>query len=186
MRHQTTIISSAIALMILALPAALIGQGPDVGDMAPDWRLPVSTAAGVGDSLDLSSLRGHTVVLAFFPKARTSGCTIQMEAYRDRYKEIFGTSDSVVLIAISKDTPAEQASWARDDNFPFRFASDVDGVAGRAYGTLAEGRNYESRVLFIVDPAGKVAKVMRPFREVDPTAYDELRDAIRTTINASR
>lgn len=159
--------------------SVVAAQGPTKGEMAPDWNLPVATAAGVGDSLALSSLRGKTVVLAFFPKARTGGCTIQMRAYRDRYTELFGTSGDVVLIAISTDTPADLASWAADEAFPFRFASDVNGVAGRAYGTLAEGRQWESRVLFVIDPAGKVQEVMRPFREIDPTAYDELKSAVQ-------
>ncbi len=167
----------SIALGLLMVPALLTAQGPAVGDAAPDFRLPIATAAGVGDSLTLSSLQGKTVVLAFFPKARTRGCTIQMTAYRDRYTELFGRDD-VVLIAISRDTPADLASWAADAEFPFRFASDENGVAGTAYGTLAEGQSYESRVLFVIDPSGTVRTVMRPFREIDPTAYQDLKTAI--------
>ncbi|HET9065410.1 MAG TPA: redoxin domain-containing protein [Gemmatimonadales bacterium] len=171
--------SLTLAVAICGLTSLGVAQGPAVGDTAPDWRLPMATMAGVGDSLALSSLRGKTVVLAFFPKARTSGCTIQMRAYRDRFTELFGGGDDVVLIAISKDTPADLASWAADEKFPFRFAADVDGVAGKAYGTLAEGRQWESRVLFVVGPTGTVQTVMRPFREIDPTAYDELKAAVR-------
>jgi peroxiredoxin Q/BCP len=164
---------------MLALPAVLAAQdaGPVAGTAAPDFRLPTASQTGVGDSLSLGSLHGKTVVLAFFPKARTSGCTIQMKAYRDRYAELFG-GDDVVLLAISRDTPAELASWAADEKFPFRFVSDENGAAGALYGTLMEGRSYESRVLFVIDPAGTVRTVMRPFREIDPTAYDELRAAV--------
>ena len=129
-------------------------------------------------------MRGKTVVMAFFPKARTGGCTIQMRAYRDRFAELFGPD--VELIAISRDTPEDLASWASDEKFPFRFASDVDGTAGRAYGTLAEGRQWESRVLFVIDPTGKVSSVMRPFREIDPTAYDELKAAVQTARATTR
>lgn len=168
-----------LAVAVCGITSLAAAQGPAVGDMAPDWRLPVSTMTGVGDSLALSSLRGKTVVLAFFPKARTSGCTVQMRAYRDRFKELFGEGGDVVLIAISKDTPADLASWAADEKFPFRFASDADGVAGKAYGTLAEGRQWESRVLFVVGPTGRIQTVMRPFREIDPSAYDELKAAVR-------
>lgn len=137
--------------------------------------------AGVADSLSLSSLQGKTVVLAFFPKARTSGCTVQMRAYRDRYAELFGGRKDVVLIAISRDSPEELASWARDEKFPFRFVSDADGVAGKAYGTLTEGRPWESRVLFVIGSDGTVRTVMRPFREIDPTAYDELKAAVQAS-----
>lgn len=166
------------SLCLIALCAApLAGQAPAVGDAAPAWRLPVASRTGVAaDSLSLAALQGRPVVLAFFPKARTRGCTIQMETYRDRFVEIFGSD--VQLIAISRDPADTLAAWARDANFPFRFASDVDGVAGRAYGALAEGRQWESRHLYVIDAAGKITAAMRPFREIDPTAYDELKAAV--------
>lgn len=134
--------------LTLAPVAALAPQGPAPGDLAPDWTLTVATR----------------------------GCTIQMETYRDRYDELFG--EGVALIAISNDSAAVLASWASDANFPFRFAADVDGVAGRLYGTLREGRSAEDRVLFVIDAGGRITKVMRPFREIDPTAYDELKAAV--------
>jgi peroxiredoxin Q/BCP len=165
-----------LALALLASP--LSAQGPTVGDIAPDFTLAVASKDGVAPApLTLSSLRGKPVVIAFFPRARTSGCTIQMKAYRDRYAEIFGSD--VHLLAISTDTAEDLASWAKDEAFPYRFVSDKDGVAGRAYGTLAEGRSFESRVLFVIDAEGKVAKIMRPFREIDPTAYDDLKAAVQ-------
>lgn len=175
----------SLLLATLFVPVALVAQGPSVGDAAPEWRLTVAGKDGVESRpLSLSSLRGKTVVMAFFPKARTSGCTIQMKTYRDRHQELFG--DDVELIAISRDTPQELASWARDEQFPFRFASDVDGVAGGAYHTLMEGRPYEARVLFVIDPSGKVSHVMRPFREIDPTSYDELKEAVARAGAATR
>ena len=164
-------------LLPLLLAAPLAAQGPAVGDVAPDFTLRVASKDGVAAApLTLSSLRGKPVVLAFFPKARTSGCTIQMKAYRDRFAELFGKDAQ--LLAISMDTPEDLASWAKDEAFPFRFVSDAEGVAGKLYGTLREGARWESRVLFVIGKDGKVAKVMRPFREIDPTAYDELKTAI--------
>jgi peroxiredoxin Q/BCP len=163
---------------VLLLAAPLSAQGPAVGDMAPDFTLTAASKDGViAAPLTLSSLRGKPVVIAFFPRARTSGCTIQMKAYRDRFAELFG--GDVHLLAISTDTPEDLASWAKDEAFPFRFVSDVDGVAGRAYGTLPDGRRFESRVLYVIDAEGKVANIMRPFREIDPTAYDELKAAVQ-------
>lgn len=169
-----------LALALLTIPALLAAQqaGPQPGDPAPDFTRPVASRDGVaGAPLTLSSLRGKTVVLAFFPKARTSGCTIQMRAYRDRYRELFG--NDVQLIAISRDTPEAQASWARDENFPFRFVSDSEGAVGRLYGTLPDENRLESRVAFVIDARGTVRTVMRPFREIDPTAYDSLKMAIQ-------
>ncbi len=163
---------------LLATPTLLAAQGPTVGDLAPDFTLPVASQAGVATApLTLSSLRGRPVVIAFFPRARTSGCTIQMKAYRDRFDELFGKD--VHLLAISTDPAEALASWAKDEAFPFRFVADQEGVAGRAYGTLAEGRTAESRVLFVIDAEGRVATVMRPFREIDPTAYDDLKTAVQ-------
>lgn len=174
-----------LGLAALLAPIILAAQGPTAGQAAPEWTLKVASQAGVAvEPLALSSLRGKTVVMAFFPKARTGGCTIQMRAYRDRFTELFGTD--VELIAISRDTPEDLASWAADEKFPFRFASDVDGVAGRAYATIADGRQWESRVLFVIDPTGKVSTVMRPFREIDPTSYDELKAAVQTARDATR
>lgn len=169
-----TALTVALALAPLA---ALAAQGPAVGEMAPDWTLTVATRDGiVAEPLTLSSLRGQTVVIAFFPRARTRGCTIQMETYRDRFDELFGKD--VALIAISNDPAEALASWAHDADFPFRFAADIDGVAGRLYGTLPEGRTSEQRVLFVIDGEGRVTTIMRPFREIDPTAYDELKAAV--------
>lgn len=165
-----------LAFILLASPLA--AQGPAVGDIAPDFTLAVASMDGVAAApLTLSSLRGKPVVIAFFPRARTGGCTIQMKAYRDRFAEIFG--NDVHLLAISTDAPEALASWAKDESFPFRFVADTAGVAGRAFGVLAEGRSAASRVLFVLDAEGKVAKIMRPFREIDPTAYDELKAAVQ-------
>ena len=72
--------------------------------MAPDFTLPGATSAGVlAKPVQLSRLRGTTVVLAFFSKARTSGCTVQMKAYRDQYATLFGGGKDVTLLAISAD-----------------------------------------------------------------------------------
>lgn len=154
--------------------------GPQVGDMAPDFTLAVAGRDGVaGQPLTLSALRGKTVVLAFFPRARTSGCTVQMRAYRDQYETLFDGGKAVVVLPISTDSASALASWAADEKFPFQMLSDVDGVAGRSYATLAPGRTAESRVLFVIGPDGRIRDVMRPFREIDPTAYEALAAAVR-------
>lgn len=95
-----------------------------------------------------------------------------MEAYRDQYARLFGESGDVVLIAINSDAVEDQAAWAEDGDFPFLFASDPDGEVSKSYGAP------RSRNLFIVDPEGRIAWRAVPFREVDPTAYEELGAAI--------
>jgi len=100
-----------------------------------------------------------------------------MHAYRDQYAQIFNTGQNVVLIAISADPIDELASWARDDQFQFLMASDSALGVARRYGALS-GRGGTNRNLFIVGPDGKIAHRSVPFREVDPTAYEELAEVI--------
>lgn len=169
-----------LAMLVLA-PALLRAQdvGPKVGDLAPDFTLPAATMNGVSSKpVHLAALRGRIVVLAFFPRARTSGCTIQMKAYRDQYAELFGGGKDVTLLAISTDSVGALASWAVDEKFPFTFVSDAGKVAGPLYATLPEGRSAESRVAFVIGKDGKIARIFRPFREIDATAYTELGGAI--------
>ena len=163
------------ALVLGASPLAAQATQPAVGTVAPDFTLPGATSAGVLEKpLQLSSLRGRTVVLAFFPKARTSGCTVQMMAYRDQYATLFGGGKDVTLLAISADADSTLASWAKDEAFPFTFLSDIGGTVGKLYGAFNPKWSMDSRVLFVIAPDGKVSYVASPFREVDPTSYTEL------------
>lgn len=156
-------------------------NGPKVGDMAPDFTLPTASRDGVGGELKLSSLRGRTVVIAFFPRSRTSGCTAQMEAYRDRYATLFNGGKDVTVLAISTDSASVQAAWAKEANFPVTFVSDVNAVTGTPYDVAVErnGAKFMRRVLFVVGPDGRVKHVMRPFRELSEDSYTELGAAVK-------
>jgi peroxiredoxin Q/BCP len=104
-----------------------------------------------------------------------------MEAYRDQYARLFRGGRDIVLLAVSTDPIEDLRNWAVDAEFPFLFASDPGSGAGRAYGAyrdLGEGRFINNRTLFIVDADGRIAWRAVPFREVDPTAYEELGAAI--------
>jgi peroxiredoxin Q/BCP len=167
--------------------AAQDAAAPTVGQVAPDFSLSAATRDGVrAKPVRLSELRGKTVVLAFFPKARTSGCTIQMTAYRDRYAELFHGGTDVVLLAISADPPEAQASWAKEAGFPFAFLSDANGDAGRLYGAWLPEHKLDKRSLFVVGPDGKISYTQVPFREVDAQAYAELGAAVAQASGAVR
>lgn len=154
------------------------------GSAAPDFSLPAATRWGsLAEPVQLADFRGKTVVLAFFPAARTRGCTIQMQTYREEYARVFNGGRDVVLIAISNDPVEELASWAYDEDFPFLFASDADGAAYRAFGGVPGPRGHLGRTLVVIDGEGKIAELLPRFREVDPTAYDEL-EAILDRLNA--
>ncbi len=100
-----------------------------------------------------------------------------MHAYRDQYAQLFKDGQDVILIAISADPVDELAAWARDDQFQFLMASDADTRVGTMYGALAR-EGLTNRNLFVVGPDGKIAYRATPFREIDPTAYSELAEAI--------
>jgi thioredoxin-dependent peroxiredoxin len=102
-----------------------------------------------------------------------------MNAYRDQYATLFKNGRGVVLIAISADPDTALASWARDSEFPFLFASDSATAVARQYGALADEPGLTNRNLFVVGPDGKVAYRAVPFREVDASAYRELGAALR-------
>jgi len=105
-----------------------------------------------------------------------------MNAYRDQYAQLFKGGRNVVLIGISIDPDTALASWARDAEFPFLFASDSGSVVGKAYGAFSTRGQLNNRNLFVVGPDGTIAYRATPFREIDPTAYTELGVAIDSLV----
>ncbi len=104
-----------------------------------------------------------------------------MDAYRDQYAKVFHGGKDVVVLAVSIDPADTLAAWAKDKGYPVTFLSDPGAVMGTKYGatiTLKDGIVLDNRTLFIVNKKGKIAKVMAPFREIDPTAYTELGEAL--------
>lgn len=164
----------AAAIVIAAIGTSPVSaQAPAVGSMAPDFSGSAATRYGVLDQpVKLSDFRGKTVVVAFFPKARTRGCTIQMESYRDKYPELFGRD--VVVMGISADADTTQANWAREADFPMLFVSDVEGTIGKLYGAWNEERKYDTRALFVVDPEGKVTYAIPNFNVLAADSYTTL------------
>jgi peroxiredoxin len=101
-----------------------------------------------------------------------------MDAYRDQYATLFNGGKDVVLLAISVDSAGALASWARDAKYPFRFLSDPGGVVGRRYGAFSFRSSLDNRSLFVIGPDGTIQHRQTPFREIDPTAYQELEAAV--------
>ena len=131
------------------------------GDPAPDFELPTDT----GDTLRLSSLRGIPIVLYFYPKDNTSGCTTQACGIRDAWDE-FDAAGAVVL-GVSPDGVASHARFKESYDLPFALLADVDHAVAEAYGVWAEksryGRTYMGivRSTFLIDAEGTVVKVLR-------------------------
>jgi peroxiredoxin len=105
-----------------------------------------------------------------------------MDAYRDQYAQLFGDKSKVTLLSISVDADTMLAAWAKEKSYGWTFLSDTGAVVGRQYGAIRPLRNggvIDNRTVFVIDPKGKIAHVMAPFREVDPTAYTELGEAVK-------
>jgi peroxiredoxin len=109
-----------------------------------------------------------------------------MNAYRDQYATLFHGGKDVVLLAISADSAETLASWAKDSDFPFTFLSDAQGDAGKLYGAWLPKDKLDNRSLFVVAPDGKIAYRATPFREVDPTAYEQLGAAVTAASRPAR
>ena|ERR1039457_6842146 len=101
-----------------------------------------------------------------------------MEAYRDQYATIFNNGKGVAVIGISTDDDTVQFNWARDSRLPVYFASDPDAKVTKLYDVKYPVFNAAKRVLFVVDPSGKITHVMDPFKEMVADSYTELGDAV--------
>jgi peroxiredoxin Q/BCP len=153
--------------------------GPDTGVVAPDFTAPGADRNGtLSAPIKLSDFKGKTVILAFFPAARTQGCTIQMNQYRDQYEKLFAGGKDVVLLGISTDADTTLANWAKEANFPFKFVSDVGRQIGEKYGTLMTPTARAKRYVYVISPEGKISYVKKPFTPASQTHYEELGAAI--------
>ncbi|MBZ4421995.1 peroxiredoxin [Myxococcus sp. RHSTA-1-4] len=142
---------------------------PAVGDPAPDF-----TATDCrGAPLRLSSLRGRRVVLFFFPKAFTIGCTIENRAFRDNHllvKEL-----GAELVGVSVDTQRTQCEFAEKEDIHFPLLGDESRDISRAYAALWPVLNVDRRITFIIDPHGRIEHIIR--HEV--RVYRHLDDVLR-------
>lgn len=140
------------------------------GTLAPDFTLPTDT----GEALTLSSLRGQPVVLYFYPKDDTSGCTKEACEFRDTLPR-FDSSKAVVLGVSPDDVKAHQKFKAKYE-LTFPLIADTEKVACQAYDVWKEksmyGRKYMGveRTTFVIDAEGQIAQV---FHKVKPTGHAE-------------
>jgi thioredoxin-dependent peroxiredoxin len=141
------------------------------GDLAPDFELPDQH----GNPVKLSDLRGQNVVLYFYPKADTPGCTTQACSVRD-HRADYAESGTVVL-GVSPDPVKPIAKFDEKYGLGFPLLSDEDHSVAEAYGVWVEksmyGRKFmgNERTTFVIGPDGTVSEV---FRNVKPAEHDEL------------
>jgi peroxiredoxin len=101
-----------------------------------------------------------------------------MEAYRDQYATIFNGGKGVTVIGISTDEDTVQFDWARDSHFPVSFASDPDAKVAKLYDVKYPLINTARRVVFVIDPTGKISTVMDPFKQQVADSYTDLGSAV--------
>ena len=149
----------------------------EAGSQAPDFELESDT----GETVRLSSLRGKPVVLYFYPKDHTSGCTTQACGIRDAWSE-FERAGAVVL-GVSPDDVASHESFRADYELPFTLLADPDHKVAELYGVWGEksryGRTYMgiARSTFVIGPDGTVIKAMR---DVKPATHaDDVLEVLR-------
>ncbi len=158
----------AIALTTLLAGAALAEGAPAIGSPAPDFRLQDQT----GRWHSLSDYRGQWVVLYFYPKDNTPGCTTQACEFRDNifaYREI-----GAVILGVSVDDVDSHKAFSDEHSLPFPILADSGKTTATAYGTLTTHPVYGEfarRDTFIIDPEGRVAK---HYEKVDPKGHSEI------------
>ena len=141
------------------------------GEQAPDFTLPDQD----GNNVTLSDLRGRPVVLYFYPKADTPGCTTQACGIRD-HRGDYEQAGAKVL-GVSPDTVTAIRKFAEKYTLDFELLADEDHAVAELYGVWGEkkiyGKTYMGvqRATFVIDPEGKVAKV---FPKVSPKTHDEV------------
>jgi len=142
----------------------------EAGEQAPDFTLPDQN----GDAVTLSELRGETVVLYFYPRADTPGCTTQACSIRDRSGEYDAAGARV--IGVSPDTVEAVSKFAGKYGLEFTLLADADHEVAEAYGAWMEKKNYGKtywgvqRSTFIIDAEGRIAHVIP---KASPKTHDD-------------
>ena len=130
-----------------------------INDKAPEFTLPDQN----GKEVSLNQFRGQYVVLYFYPRADTPGCTIEACEFRDAYKKIEKTG--AVILGISPDQPKAQKKFEEKYDLPFTLLGDAEKKVGNAFGVIQEKNMYGKKVMgvvrttFIIGPDGKVKHI---------------------------
>jgi thioredoxin-dependent peroxiredoxin len=161
---------SALGLAEAEVADALFNPDPDfpgnealmsinVNDKAPELTLQDEN----GKEVSLKGLRGKVVVLYFYPRADTPGCTIEACEFRDTFRQMQKTG--AVLLGISPDTPKAQKKFQEKFQLPFSLLADADKKVADAFGVLQEKNMYGKKVMgivrttFIIGPDGKIQHI---------------------------
>jgi thioredoxin-dependent peroxiredoxin len=147
------------------------GEVPmEINDKAPDF----SSLDQDGNKIALKDFKGKWVVLYFYPRADTPGCTIEACSFRDSFKRV--EKIGAIVLGVSPDTPQDQKKFADKFDLPFTLVADADKTISNAYGVIQEKNMYGKKVMgvarttFIIGPEGKIKHI---FHKVKPEGHAE-------------
>ncbi|HVN94722.1 MAG TPA: peroxiredoxin [Terracidiphilus sp.] len=152
-------IVAAVVLLIAAVPFVTAHADdqtmPAVGQTAPTFTLPSQT----GESISLDSFRGKWVVLYFYPKDMTTGCTIEAHKFQDALPQF--DAKNAVILGVSVDSVDSHKQFCTKDSLTFHLLADPDHKVVSAYGSLGgfAGITIANRNTFLIDPEGKIKQV---------------------------
>jgi peroxiredoxin Q/BCP len=146
-----------------------MARGIGVGDKAPDFTLPSQS----GEQVRLYDRLGErVVVLYFYPKDNTSGCTAEACAFRDSHETF--TDAGAEVIGVSSDSADKHASFAGQHNLPFTLLSDKGGKVRKSYGVPTVLGVIPGRVTYVIDRSGTVRLVFSSMTNIDQHVKDAL------------
>ena len=166
MKKKILLISLLGLIVLVVSLNALAPAPPTVGSVAPGFSLPSQE----GKTVSLSDYRGQWVVLYFYPRDFTSGCT--MEAHNFQRDQAQYQQKGAVVLGVSVDSADSHKQFCTKEGLNFKLLADNDHKVSAAYGSLTNLglAKFSSRHTFIVDPEGKVA---RAFTSVNPGRHSE-------------
>lgn len=139
---------------------------PSAGTIAPTFKL----TSNEGKQINLAKYKGKWVVLYFYPKDFTSGCTLEAHNFQrdlDKYKKLHA-----VILGVSVDTAESHKSFCTKEGLNFKLLADTDAKVSEQYGSVMDykGTKLSARNTFIIDPKGKIARV---FVKVSPAGHSD-------------
>ena len=152
-------------------PAMETLTAPQPGTAAPDFTAQTTT----GKTVHLGDFHGKKLVLYFYPKDDTPGCTVEACGLRDEYQKI--REQGAEVLGVSVDSTASHQKFTEKYHLPFLLLADTDKSVSKAYGVLNEKSNTSRRVTFLIDEHGKILKT---FQTVKPDQHpQEILDALK-------
>ena len=138
-------------IVITIIFFSLMFSNPIIGELAPDFTLPDET----NTNHTLSKYRGKNIILYFYPRDNTPGCTKEACSFRDSYSEIIELN--TIIFGVSYDKPSKHQGFKSKFSLPFTLLSDIDGAVTKLYD--ANGWFFPKRKTYLIDPNGVIVKV---------------------------